>query len=337
MAKKSLSSTLREIGIQLDELARPGLRTAESGHTFWYYVPTMDLYAQRSSNIRRTWALIIGFLVFVIAIGYAVAWYYQSPGILYVAVAVAVLTNFYAYWASDKLVLSMTRARPATREEFFDFYTVTENLAIAAGLPKPKLYVIDDPAPNAFATGRDEKHAVVCATTGLLSALTRPELEGVMAHELSHIKNRDILLMTVAVVLAGFVAIIADMFLRTTHFGGGRRDGDSRGNAILMVIAIAGIILAPIAAQLIRLAISRRREYLADSSGALLTRYPEGLASALAKIGSYRAPMRHANHATAHLFIGNPFGGKTADWLGNLFATHPPIEDRIKRLLAREG
>src|SRR3989338_2490588 len=174
----------------------------------------MNLYEQRASNVRRTWALIIGFIVVILAIGYAISLYYGDPSILIIAAVIAIGTNFYAYWASDKLVLSMSGARPASREEYFDFYTVTENLAITAGLPKPKLYVIDDPAPNAFATGRDETHAVVCATTGLLALLTRPELEGVIAHELSHIKNRDILLMTIAVVLAGFVAILADIFLR---------------------------------------------------------------------------------------------------------------------------
>src|SRR3989338_5005061 len=189
----------------------------------------MNLYEQRSSNVRRTWMLILGFLVVVIAVGYAISWYYGNPFILYVAVIVAVGTNFYAYWASDKLVLSMSHARPASREEFFDLYTVTENLAITAGLPKPKLYVIDDPAPNAFATGRDEEHAVVCATTGLLALLSRSELEGVIAHELSHIKNRDILLMTVAVVLAGFVAILADLFLRMSFWGGGRGSNNKQG------------------------------------------------------------------------------------------------------------
>ena len=241
----------------------------------------MNLYAERSSNIRRTWVLAFGFLILVIAIGYAIAWYYGNPNILYIALFVAIATNFYAYWASDKLVLSMSHARPATREEFFDFYTVTENLAITAGLPKPRLYVIDDPAPNAFATGRDEQHAVVCATTGLLTMMTRPELEGVIGHELSHIKNRDILLMMVAVVLAGFVAMAADIFLRMSFFGGGRDSDNRQGSAIFMILAVVGIVLAPIAAKLIQLAVSRRREFLADASSALLTRYPEGLASAL--------------------------------------------------------
>jgi heat shock protein HtpX len=293
----------------------------------------MNLYEQRSSNIFRTWALVLGFLVLVTGVGYLISWYYGDPAILYVAIVIAVATNFYAYWASDTLVLSLNHARPATREEFFDFYTVTENLAITAGLPAPKLYVIDDPAPNAFATGRDEKHAVVCATTGLLSLMTRPELEGVVAHELSHVKNRDILLMTVAVVLAGFVAIIADIFLRMSFYGG-RRDREG-SNGVILILGVIGIILAPLAAQLIKLAISRRREYLADASGVLLTRYPEGLASALRKISARNVPMQHASHATAHLFIDEPFGkpeGKMS-WIENLFATHPPVEDRISALL----
>lgn len=298
----------------------------------------MNLYQQRASNIRRTWMLILGFLIVVIAVGYAISWYYNDPSILVIAVVIAIVMNFYAYWYSDKLVLSLNKARPASRQEFFDFYTVTENLAITAGLPAPKLYVIDDPAPNAFATGRNEKHAVVCATTGLLRMMTRPELEGVIAHELSHIKNRDILLMTVAVVLAGFVAIAANIFLRMSFWSGGRRDNN--GNALLMILAVVGIILAPLAAKLIELAVSRRREYLADASGALLTRYPEGLASALAKLGSYTAPMRSTNLATAHLFINDPFGAKAggaSGWIERLFSTHPPISDRIKALLASQA
>lgn len=292
----------------------------------------MTLYQQRSQNLFKTWALMLGFLVLVIAVGYGIAWYYNSPAILYGAVIFSLLMNVGSYWFSDKLVLSMTNAKPASREEFFDFYTVTENLAITAGMQMPKLYVVNDPAPNAFATGRDEKHAVVAATTGLLSMMDRSELEGVIAHELSHIQNRDMLVMTVAVVLAGFIAIIADMFLRASMFGGGDRD-NGRAGALFAVIAIGGIILAPIAAQLIKLAISRRREFLADSSGALLTRYPQGLASALTKIHAYAAPMKHASHATAHLFIGNPFGNRAASAMNRLFATHPPVEERVRALL----
>ena len=295
----------------------------------------MNLYSQQRSNTIRTIALITGFLVLVIAVGYGIAWYVGDPIILYIAVALAVGTNFFAYWSSDKLVLAMNKARPATREEFFDLYTLTENLAITAGLPKPRLYVIDDPAPNAFATGRDEEHAVVCATTGLLAMLSRPELEGVLAHELSHIKNRDMLVMTIAVVLAGFIAIVADMFLRMSIHGGGRSDNKQAG-ALFAVLAIVGIILAPIAAKLIQLAVSRRREFLADASGALLTRYPDGLASALQKIAGYASPMKSANVATAHLFISNPFGpkkGGAVNFVENLFSTHPPIAERVRALL----
>jgi len=302
----------------------------------------MNIYAQRTSNIRRTWMLVFGFLIITIAVGYAISWYYGNPAILLLAVIIAFATNFYAYWASDKLVLSMSHARPASRAEFFDFYTVTENLAITAGLPMPKLFVIDDPAPNAFATGRDEKHAVVCATTGLLQMMSRVETEGIIGHELSHIKSRDMLLMTIAVVLAGFVAIVADIFFRVSLFGGGRRDDNGNGNAIFMILTVVGIVLAPVAAKLIQLAVSRRREYLADASSALLTRYPEGLASALQKLGSYTAPMKSANLATAHLFIGDPYGipaqsggksGGAGGWIERMFSTHPPIQERVRLLL----
>jgi len=271
------------------------------------------------------------FLILVILIGYGVSWYYGSSLFLYVAVAIAIFTNFFSYWFSDRVALSMTGAKPATRAEYFDLYTVTENLSITAGMPMPRLYVIQDPAPNAFATGRNEKHAVVAVTTGLLSMMDRAELEGVIAHELSHIRNRDILLMTVAVVLAGFIAIIADIFLHMAHAGGGK--GNEKGSALFMVFAVVGFVLAPIAAQLIQMAISRRREYLADASGALLTRYPDGLARALVKIGSYGMPMKKANHATAHLFIGDPFGARAGQWVERLFATHPPVQERVKALV----
>lgn len=272
------------------------------------------------------------FLILVIAAGYGVSWYLESPAILYGAVIFALLMNVGSYWFSDKIVLSMTHARPATRAEFPDLWNVVENLSITAGLPMPKVYVVDDQSPNAFATGRDPEHAVVAATTGLLAILDRTELEGVMAHELSHIGNRDMLVMTVAVVLAGFLAILADFFLRVAMHGGGN---DRNKGPIVIVFAIVGIILVPIAAQLIQLAISRKREFLADASGALLTRYPEGLASALEKISRYARPMRNANHATAHLFIADPFGGEKRSFMakiGGLFQTHPPAGDRIKIL-----
>lgn len=291
-----------------------------------------NLYRERTANLFRTWGLMLGFFLLVIGFGFIFAQYYGNSLILYVAVGISLLMNVGSYWFSDKLVLSMTGAKPASRAEFFDLYTVTENLSIAAGIPMPKLYVIQDPAPNAFATGRNEKHAVVAVTTGLLSMMTRPELEGVIAHELSHVKNRDMLVMTVVVVLAGFIAIIADIFLRMSLLGG---DRDNKVGAALAVLAIVAAILAPIAAQLIQLAISRRREYLADASGALLTRYPEGLASALGKIGGYAGQMRNANHATQHLFISNPFGASAGKFFNRLFSSHPPVEERIKRLLGR--
>ncbi|HEY0979382.1 MAG TPA: M48 family metallopeptidase [Candidatus Paceibacterota bacterium] len=284
----------------------------------------------------KTWALMAGFFLVVVAIGWAISWYYESPAILWGAVLFSVLMNVGSYWFSDKIALSMNGARPASREEFFDLYTVTENLAITAGMQMPRLYVIEDPAPNAFATGRDEKHAVVAATTGLLRVLDRTELEGVIAHELSHIRNKDMLVMTVAVVLAGFVAIVADLFLRMSLFGG-NQDRDSKAGLIVMVLAVVAIVLAPIAAQLIQLAISRRREFLADASGALLTRYPEGLASALQKIASDGRPLKRANHATAHLFIGNPFGSQAGQFMNRLFATHPPVAARVAALLGTEA
>lgn len=290
------------------------------------------LYTHQGENVRKTWFLMGFFLVLVMAIGYAVSWYLQSPGILYIAVIFALVMNVGSYWFSDKIVLSMTHARPATRAEFPDLWNVVENLSITAGLPMPKVYVVEDPSPNAFATGRDPEHSVVAATTGLLQMLNRTELEGVMAHELSHVGNRDMLVMTVAVVLAGFVAMLADFFMRTMMHGGG---GDRNKSPIFLVLGIVGIILVPIAAQLIKLAISRKREYLADASGALLTRYPEGLASALEKISTYGRPMQNANHATAHLFIADPFGGEKRSIgakIGGLFQTHPPAADRIRIL-----
>lgn len=289
------------------------------------------LYTQQASNVRKTFLLMGVFLMFVIAISYAVSWYFESSIILYIGAAFAILMSVGSYWYSDKIVLRMTGARQVTKEQAPELYNIVENLSITAGLPMPKVFVVDDPSPNAFATGRDPEHAVVAATTGLLQILDRNELEGVMAHELSHVGNRDMLVMTVAVVLAGFVAIVADFFARTLFFGGGNRDR----HPAFLIIGIIGIILAPIAAKLIQLAISRKREYLADASGALLTRYPEGLASALEKINAHARPMQKASHATAHLFISDPFKAEERgikQKIGALFQTHPPAEDRIARL-----
>lgn len=293
---------------------------------------TSNLYTHQSQNVFKTYLLMGGFLVMVIAIGYAAAWYLQSPAILYGAVALAFGMNIYSYWQSDKLVLRMTKARAADLSEHRELIQIVENLSITAGLPMPRVYVVDDPAPNAFATGRNPEHAVVAATTGLLQILDRNELEGVMAHELAHVGNRDMLVMTVAVVLAGFIAVVADIFSRALMYDGHSRDGK---NPVFLVVGIIGIVLAPIAAQMMQMAISRKREYLADATGAMLTRYPEGLASALEKISGSGIPMKRASHATAHLFISDPFaGGKRSVWqkLGGLFHTHPPAAERIGRL-----
>lgn len=268
------------------------------------------------------------FLGLLMAFGFVLSQYYHNSFILYAFVAVSLFMNFYSYWFSDSLVLKLTGAKEATRAEYFDLYTSVENLAITAGLPKPRVYIVNDPAPNAFATGRNPEHAVVAVTTGLLAILNKTELEGVLAHELSHIGNRDILVSTVAVVLAGCISIAADVFLRT-----GFRNSDDNGRG--GIFAIAGIvlaILAPIFATLLQLAVSRKREFLADASGALLTRYPEGLASALLKIQAHSQPMQKASNATAHLFIANPFGAKARANFSKLWMTHPPIAERVAAL-----
>lgn len=289
-----------------------------------------NLYNLAGKNVRKTWFLFTVFLVIVIAIGYFLAWYYNSPGILYFAIFFAIFQSALSYWYSDKIALSMNGANEATREENRELINIVENLAITAGLPMPKVYIINDSVPNAFATGRNKEHAVVAVTTGILEILNRTELEGVIAHELSHVGNRDILLSSVVVVLVGFISLLSNMFLRARIFGGGNRDRENGGQigGILVIVGIVLMVLSPIIATLIQLAISRKREYLADASGALLTRYPEGLASALEKIGAYSGKMKLANQATAHLFISNPFGATVQ----NLFSTHPPIEKRIELL-----
>ena len=288
-----------------------------------------NLYNEQSSNVWKTYLLMATFLVFISAIGYFFSYYYSSPGIFYFALILSLLMNVVSYWYSDRIVLSITKAKLAKREEYFDLYTVTENLSIAAGLPMPRVYILEDPSPNAFATGRDKNHAVVAVSTGLLNILDRSELEGVIAHELSHIGNRDTLLMTSVVVLVGLVSILSDMFTRSLWFGGNNRE-NNKGGGVLALVGIILVILSPLIATLIKLAISRRREFLADSSAALLTRFPEGLAKALEKISKSNIPMKNAHGATAHLFISNPFGGKK---ISNLFSTHPPIEERIKKLI----
>lgn len=289
-----------------------------------------SLYTQAATNVRRTWALMAVFLVLVVLVGYAASLYFGNAAILYGSLIFALGTNVFAYWNSDKVAIASAGAVPADEDQYRELHRIVENLAITAGLPKPRVYIIDDPAPNAFATGRDKEHAVIAVTTGLLGMMDRSELEGVIAHELSHVGNRDILVMTVAVVLVGFISVLANMFMRMSFFGG--NDNRDRG-PLVAIAAVLAMILAPLAAQLIQFAISRRREFLADASGALLTRYPEGLASALQKIGAYAAPMQNASATTAHLFISNPFGAHEAgQFFAKLFSTHPPIPERVAAL-----
>lgn len=289
----------------------------------------MHIYKEQSANIWKTWILMIGFLVVVIGVGFAFARIYDNPIILYIAIAISLLLNVWSYWFSDKLVLSLYKAKPVNRAEHTDLWNVVENLSITAGLPMPKVYIIPDNAPNAFATGRDPEHSAVAVTQGLLNILDRSELEGVVAHELAHIKNRDILLSTVVIVLVGAISIVADMLLRGSMLGG-MGDRENKNGAVA-IIGLVLVILSPIALTIIQLAISRKREYLADASASLLTRYPEGLASALEKIGGYSGEMKRATKATAHMFIANPFSD-TGAHIKSLFSTHPPILDRIRIL-----
>lgn len=296
----------------------------------------MTLYTHKDSNIRKTWLLFTMFFVVVIGIGWFFSHLYHSSAILYGVVAFAVFMNIFSYWFSDTIVLSMAHAELIEKKDNPDLYNIVENLCITAGLPMPRLYIVHEEQPNAFATGRDPKHAVVAVTQGLLDRLDRSELEGVIAHELSHVGNRDMLLSTVAVVLVGFVSILADMFMRSALWGGFSRRDDRDGGqagAILFIIGIAVAILAPLSAQLMHLAISRKREFLADASGALLTRYPEGLASALDKISRSATPMAVASSTTAHLWLDDPFKGpQKTNWLHKLFMSHPPAEERIAAL-----
>jgi len=287
------------------------------------------LYTHKDKNIRKTWILITLFLIFIIGLGWVFSYQFDSPVILVVAVTISVVMSFGSYWYSDKIVLAMSKAREIKKSDHPELYRLVENLCITAGLPLPKIYIINEQAPNAFATGRNPKHAVIAVTQGLLDKLERSELEGVIAHELSHIGNRDILLQTVVVILVGLVILLSDWFLRWSFFGGRR---DREGGQLGMIMAIVGIVLAilsPLIAVLLQLAISRKREFLADASGALLTRYPEGLARALEKISSDQTPLKTANKATAHMYINNPFKGKK---IKKAFMTHPPVEKRLQAL-----
>lgn len=291
------------------------------------------LYSQAEANTRKTWFLITGFLVFIILIGYLFSYLLEDSFILIIAVVFSIVTSFTSYWYSDKIVLAMAGARLIERKDNLELYRLVENLCIASGLPLPRVFIIEEAQPNAFATGRDEKHAVVAVTRGLLEKLDRPELEGVIAHELSHIKNRDMLLGTVIVILVGIVAMLSDLFLRISFHGGGRRDSRGSGGGLIIILGILAAVLAPITASLIKLAISRKREFLADASAALLTRYPDGLARALEKISTDHTPLKKVNNSTAHLYISSPLRGEQSQsWFTKLFMTHPPVEERLRAL-----
>lgn len=293
----------------------------------------MLTYTEVSKNKAYSVLLIFVFLIFIIGLGFFAAQYFGNSYILYGAVAFSTISASISYFFSDRITLSISGAQEIDLKTQPQLYQLVENLSITAGLPMPRVYIIDDSAMNAFATGRNPKHAVVCVTTGLLSRLDKAELEGVLAHELSHIGNYDIRFMTLVVVLVGIVTLLADWILHLSIFGGG--DDNDNKNPIFLIIGLVLLIVSPIIATLIQLAVSRKREFLADASGALLTRYPEGLASALEKISGDTEPLEAANKATAHLYISNPLKdheGDSQSWFAGLFNTHPPAAERIKRL-----
>ncbi len=297
----------------------------------------MLTYDLINKNKRESWILIFCFLIFISLLGFVFSQVYNNSAILYFAVGFSIFSAWISYYFSDSITLALSKAQEVDRNTNQELYRIVENLCIAAGLPTPRIYIIEDSAPNAFATGRDPKHAVVCVTTGILAKLEKAELEGVIAHELSHIGNYDIRVMTLVVVLVGTITLLADWFLRFSFFG--KRSNDKEGGQLKMILMIVGVVLAllsPIIATLIKLAVSRQREYLADASGALLTRYPEGLARALEKIDKDQEPLEVANKATAHMYIVNPLkehkGQSSVGWFASMFNTHPPIADRVKRL-----
>ena len=301
----------------------------------------VNLYDRSASNVRGSLGLMLVFAGLAFAVGWAVGVYLQAgwgPSVVMLVVALVMVWG--SYFASDGIALGMARAREAQENDFTQLHNVVEGISLAAGIPKPGIYVIEDPAPNAFATGRNPKRGAVAVTTGLLEKMNRDELEGVIAHELSHIKNRDTLVMTISVTLIGLVVLVGDLMLRAVWLGGGRRRrGSGAAAAIPVILAVVLLILAPIFARLLHFAISRRREFLADSDAALLTRHPSGLISALRKLGADRTVVRTASRAAAHLWIESPIdneGGRRTEkagaWLNRLFLTHPPIGDRIKAL-----
>lgn len=294
----------------------------------------LNLYEQVDRNKLRSLVVIVFFAVFVTAVVYFLGRAFDyGPSFFGFALIFSGLMSFFGYWYSDRIVLTISGAREANKKEDELFRSVAENVTLGAGVPIPKLYVIEDSAPNAFATGRDLHHSVICITSGLLQKLNRPELEGVVAHELSHIRNYDMLLMSVVSVLVGMIVLVGDLIMRA-RFRGRRSNDDNQAGAILMIVGLVLALLSPLIAQLIQLAISRRREFLADAGSAMLTRQPSGLISALKKISADREPLEAANKATAHLYIVNPLKNahQGVGWFANLFNTHPPTEERIKAL-----
>ncbi len=295
-----------------------------------------NLYQHSSLNKRKTWFLMSGFFVLVILLGWIFSYNLNNPSILIFAVIFSLISSWISYYYSDKIILTISGAKEIKKKDSPELYRLVENLCISAGLPLPKVFVINDPAPNAFATGRNPKNAVIAVTTGLLGKLEKAELEGVIAHELSHIANRDILIATIATTLVGTVVLLSDLFLRWSLFNGRRSERKENGNIELIITlgAIVLAILAPLFAYLLQFAVSRKREFLADSSAALLTRYPEGLASALEKISNDSAQLMRKNKATAHMYIVSPLKPKSdgRSWWQRKMATHPPSAERIKRL-----
>ncbi|MCH7552233.1 M48 family metallopeptidase [Patescibacteria group bacterium] len=281
----------------------------------------------------------MGFFLFVIGAGWLMSYILGSQIILWIAVVLSIVMSVGSFWYSDKLVLSLSHAKPILKNDYPELYRIVENLSITAGLPMPRIFIIKDAQPNALATGRNAKHAVVAVTTGLLERLTRVELEGVLSHELSHIGNKDMLISTIVVVLVGVIVLLANLFFRLAFFGGmgGHSNRGGQARIVMIVIALAFLIIAPVLAQIMKLAISRKREFLADASGALLTRYPEGLASALEKIAKDPNQLKSANDALSHLYISSPFRGKEQkNWMHKLFMSHPPLEERVAALRSQK-
>lgn len=298
----------------------------------------MITYDHIVKNKRDSILLITVFLAIILGLGWFASYRFGNYQFLFIAGVISFITSFVSYYFSDSITLALSQAKEVDRQTAPGVYQLVENLAITAGLPTPRVYIIEDTAPNAFATGRDPEHAVVCFTTGILQKLEKTELEGVVAHELSHIGNYDIRVMTMVVVLVGAIALLSDWLMRAAFWGGGRKrnDDNSAIGGIIGIVGLLLIILSPIIASLLKLAVSRKREFLADASGVLLTRYPEGLARALEKISRDQEPLEAANKATAHMYIVNPLkeheGKDSVGWFASLFNTHPPVEERIKRL-----